>query len=75
MKLNPLAFYELYRHHNRNFYKDPGFSTFQGYLALAADGSEVNIPTTKEKLEEFGTSSRKGTKPQASMVLDVYMMS
>lgn len=38
MKLNPLAFYELYRYHNRNFYAEPGFSTFQGYLVLAADG-------------------------------------
>ena len=34
-----------------------------------ADGSGVNIPTTKENLEEFGTSSRKGTKPQASIGL------
>ena len=42
MKLNPLAFYELYRHHNRNFYAEPGFSTFQGYLVLAADGSGIN---------------------------------
>ena len=54
MKLNPLAFYELYRHHNRNFYADPGFSVFHGYLVLAADGSGINIPTTKETLEEFG---------------------
>ena len=69
MKLNPLAFYELYRHHNRNFYTDPGFSTFHGYLVLAADGSGINIPTTKETLEEFGTSSRKGTKPQAAIGL------
>lgn len=69
MKLNPLAFYELYRHHNRNFYSEPGFSTFHGYLVLAADGSGINIPTTKETLEEFGTSSRKGTKPQASIGL------
>ena len=68
-KLNPLAFYELYRHHNRNFYTDPGFSTFHGYLVLAADGSGINIPTTKETLEEFGTSSRKGTKPQAAIGL------
>ena len=69
MKLNPLAFYELYRHHNRNFYAEPGFSTFQGYLVLAADGSGINIPTTGETLKEFGTSSRKGTKPQASIGL------
>ena len=68
-KLNPLAFYELYRHHNRNFYTDPGFSTFHGYLVLAADGSGINIPTTKETLEEFGTSSRKGAKPQAAIGL------
>ena len=69
MKLNPLAFYELYRHHNRNFYAESGFSTFQGYLVLAADGSGINIHTTRETLEEFGTSSRKGTKPQASIGL------
>ena len=69
MKLNPLAFYELYRHHNRNFYAEPGFSTFQGYLVLAADGSGINIPTTGETLKEFGTSSRKGTKPQAAIGL------
>lgn len=69
MKLNPLAFYELYRHHNRNFYAEPGFSTFHGYLVLAVDGSGINIPTTRETLEEFGTSSRKGRKPQASIGL------
>lgn len=52
-----------------NFYAESGFSTFQGYLVLAADGSGINIPTTRETLEEFGTSSRKGTKPQASIGL------
>jgi hypothetical protein len=69
MELNPLAFYGLYRHHNRNFYAEPGSSTSQGYLVLAADGSGINIPTTGETLKEFGTSSRKGTKPQASIGL------
>ncbi len=69
MKLNPLAFYEPYRHHNRDFYAEPGFSTFHGYLVLAADGSGINIPTTEETLEEFGTSNRKGTKPQTSIGL------
>lgn len=69
MKLNPHAFYELYRYHNKNFYAEAGFSTFQGYLVLAADGSGINIPTTEETLETFGTSSRKGTKPQSSIGL------
>ena len=44
MKLNPLAFYELYRHHNRNFYAEPGFSAFHGYLVLAADAELFHPP-------------------------------
>lgn len=51
MKLNPEAFSELYHYHNRNFYSEPGFSTYHGYLVLAADGSDINIPTTEETLE------------------------
>ncbi len=54
MKLNPLAFYELYRYHNKNFYAEPGFSTFQGLLVLDADGLGINIPTTEGTLEMFG---------------------
>lgn len=69
MKLNPDAFLELYRYHNRNFYSDPGFSTFHGYVVLAADGSDINIPTTKETLEMYGSASRKNTKPQAQIGL------
>ncbi|MBU2703350.1 hypothetical protein Ga0466249_004495 [Sporomusaceae bacterium BoRhaA] len=43
--------------------------TMNGFLILAADGSDINIPTTEETLELYGTSSRKGTKPQASLGL------
>lgn len=71
MKLNPEAFVYLYQQHNRNFYQDPETElyTFNGYLVLAADGSNVNLPTTPETLEVFGSSSRKGTKPQAALGL------
>lgn len=69
MKLNPEAFRDLYHYHNQNFYSEPGFSTFHGYLILAADGSDINVPTTKETLEMYGTASRKGTKPQAQIGL------
>ena len=69
MKLNPDAFLDLYHYHNKNFYSEPGYATYNGYLVLAADGSNLNIPTTKETLETFGTSSRKNTKPQASIGL------
>ena len=69
MKLNPDAFLELYKYHNRNFYSEPGFSTFHGYVVLAADGSDINIPTTEETLSIYGTASRKNTKPQAQIGL------
>ncbi len=69
MKLNPDAFLDLYHYHNKNFYSEPGYATYNGYLILAADGSGLNIPTNAETLERFGTSSRKDTKPQASIGL------
>lgn len=71
MKLNPDAIKYLYQFHNRNFYTDPEAElyTFNGYLVLAADGSNVNIPTTPETLEVFGSSSRKGTTKQAALGL------
>lgn len=56
------CFLELYKYNNRNFYSAPGFSTFHGYVVLAADGSDINIPTTKENLEMYGTVSRKNAK-------------
>ena len=64
-----MAFHELYHFHNKNFYSEPGFSTFYGYLVLAADGSDINIPTTPETLERYGSASRKNTKPQAQIGL------
>lgn len=69
MKLNPDAFLDLYHYHNKNFYSEPGYATYNGFLVLAADGSGINIPTTKETLEAFGTSSHKNTKPQAAIGL------
>ena len=71
MKLNPAAFVDLYQFHNRNFYQDPETElyTFRGFLVLAADGSNINLPTTPETLEAYGSSSRNGTKPQASLGL------
>lgn len=69
MKLNPDAFLDLYHFHNKNFYSESGYSTRNGFLVLAADGSDINIPTTAETLERFGSGSRKNTKPQAQIGL------
>jgi hypothetical protein len=68
-KLNPLAFLDLCQYHNRGLYDDGEMKSYKGYLLLAADGSNVNVPTTEETLEIYGTSLRKGAKPQASLGL------
>ena len=64
MKLNPEAFVDLYQFHNRNFYSDPETElyTVNGFLVLAADGSDINIPTTPETIAAYGNASRKNTK-------------
>lgn len=64
MKLNPEAFVDLYQFHNRNFYSDPEAElyTVNGFLVLAADGSDINIPTTPETIAAYGNASRKDTK-------------
>jgi len=68
-KLNPLALLNLCQFHNRRLYDHDEMKMLKGYLLLAVDGSNINIPTTKETLEKYGSSSRIGTKPQASMGL------
>ncbi len=68
LKLNPVAFLTLARHHAANFYKDTQMvKKKNGYLILAADGSAINIPTTEENLSTYGNASRKNAKPQAQL--------
>ena len=69
MLLDPEAFRFLIRNHNRNFYADGFGHSFHGRLVLAVDGSNVLIPSTQENIETYGTSGRKGSKPQAALGL------
>lgn len=71
MKLNPEAFVDLYQFHNRNYYSDPDTEryTINGFLVLAADGSDINIPTTPETLAKYGNASKRGGKPCAQIGL------
>ena len=71
MKLNPEAFKYLYQSHNKNFYQDTDIEpyTYNGYLVLAADGSNINIPTTAETVEKYGSASVRGGKPCAQIGL------
>lgn len=68
MKLNPEAFVSLNDFHLKNFYKEVKYlRKVNGYLVLAVDGSNLNIPTTPENLELYGTCSSEGKKAQASL--------
>jgi hypothetical protein len=68
LKLNPVAFRVLARHHAENFYKDTQMvKKKNGYLVLAVDGSVMNIPTTKENLITYGNASNKNMKPHAQL--------
>ena len=71
MKLNPEAFVDLYQFHNRNFYSDPDTElyTYNGFLVLAVDGFDINIPTTRETLETYGNASKRNGKPCAQIGL------
>jgi hypothetical protein len=71
MKLNPEAFKYLYKEHNKNFYQDLEIEpyTYKGFLILAADGSDINIPTTAETIEKYGNASKRGGKPCAQIGL------
>ena len=71
MKLNPDAFVDLYKFHNKNFYQDPETKlyTYNGFLILAVDGSGVNIPTTPETLELYGNATYHGSKLCAQLGL------
>lgn len=78
MKLNPLAFLDLLRFHAKNIYEDNnGVLNWKGYLLLAADGSDVNVPLTKENVQKYGNAAHKGKetkeRPQVgvSAVFDV----
>jgi hypothetical protein len=69
MKLNPAAIKMLCDHHSESLYRDEEMLNLNGYLLLAADGSNINIPTTDETLDRYGTSSKKGAKRQSALGL------
>ncbi len=68
MKLNPEAFVDLYQFHNQNFYSDPDAElyTINDHLLLAADGSDILIPTTPETIRVYGNASTKENSKKGS---------
>lgn len=65
MKLNPLCYYELARRYAKLFYtSSANVKTFKGYLLLACDGGDINVPSTPENIEKFHNSSKRQSRPR-----------
>jgi hypothetical protein len=69
-KLAPEAIVALYDFHNESLYREEDMQMFKGYLILSSDGSGINVPTTKDTLEKYGSScNKKVVRNQASLGL------
>ena len=61
MKLNPDAFLELYKYHNRNFYADSTFSTYKNHLT---ESSKSPASIARSNKQWVGLACiRRGTSP------------
>jgi hypothetical protein len=69
LKLASEAIMALCDFHNESLYRDEDMQTFKGYLILAADGSDINVPTTPETLIKYGTCCGHDIKKQAILGL------
>lgn len=54
-KINPSAFKEIFEITVEEYYQNTDYKTFNGYRVCAIDGSDINLPNTKELLEEYGS--------------------
>ncbi len=71
-KIKPALFIELYRFVARSFYAREGVKRWHHFRLLAVDGSEIQLPSSKELIEKFGCHSTNaiGTKiPHARISL------
>ena len=68
-KLAPKAIMALCDFHNTSLYREEEMETVNDYIILASDGSSINVPTTNETLEKYGTSCSEDVKQQASLGL------
>lgn len=58
-KLKETAFIELKDELVKDFYADNTFKTYKGYIFLAGDGTNLQLPDSKEIGEEFGYSGNQ----------------
>ena len=72
-RIKPSAFEELFRTTAQDFYKTPDYKTIKGYRVCAIDGSDINLPNTKELLDIYGSETYgNGSQQVQSLVSCLY---
>lgn len=69
-RLNPDVFSELNDEYLKDFYDSDEVETWNGYLALAIDGSKAEVPNSRENRECFGDSGNQ-VRALVSTVYDI----
>lgn len=66
-KIDPEVFKELNSDYIKNSYDNPrDYKTIKGYIVMAIDGMQIEIPDVQELREEYGTSQgREGQRTSA----------
>lgn len=64
-KINPSAFFSLFKESVEMFYKDSGYKRFHGYRVMAIDGTKYNLPNNTEMKEVYGYQKSTNEQPQA----------
>jgi hypothetical protein len=64
-KLKPEAFIELNQVLIDEFYTDNEYKTLDGMRVLAIDGSTLELPRSKETIEEFGVNNQQNMVPMS----------
>lgn len=64
-KINPSAFYSLFKESVEMFYKDSDHKRYLGYRVMAIDGTKYNLPNCDEMKDVYGYQKATNEQPQA----------
>ena len=64
-KINPSAFFSLFKESVELFYKDSGFKRYHGYRVMAIDGTKYNLPNSTEMKDIYGFQNNTNEQAQA----------
>lgn len=64
-KINPKAFYILFRESVELFYRDAKYRRYRGYRVTAIDGTKYNLPGSEELMRIYGSQGHTNNQVQA----------